>query len=190
MTSATDNRTTELLPCPFCGGEPDEYEGDYGNGVYCMHCGAMVGEPIHNEWHVDGRVSYEQAVEAWNTRAPVEYDGWFYLPKPKEGFVRYGDPSIVESGDGYMKVRATVDVIESAASAWEDQLGDYVMKRICEVFNPVETCILEGSYSQEGWLDEREPIWTFDFSCGHSFTSLDNEPPAHCPDCGRKVVTP
>ena len=53
---------------------------------------------------------------------------------------------------------------------------------------PVETCILEGSYSMGGWLDEREPIWTFDFSCGHSFTSLDNEPPAHCPECGKKVV--
>ena len=53
----------------------------------------------------------------------------------------------------------------------------------------VETCMLEGSYSMDGWLDERSPIWTFDFSCGHSFTSLDNEPPAHCPECGAKVVT-
>lgn len=60
---------SELLPCPFCGGEADEYEGEYGNGVYCMQCGAMVGEPIHLGFNIAERVSYEQAVEAWNTRA-------------------------------------------------------------------------------------------------------------------------
>ena len=60
---------TELLPCPFCGGEPDEYEGMYGNGIYCMECGAMVGEPIHNDWRAGRRVTYEQAAEAWNTRS-------------------------------------------------------------------------------------------------------------------------
>lgn len=60
---------TELLPCPFCGGEADEYEGEYGNGIYCMQCGAMVGEPIHLDFDIAERVNYEQAVEAWNTRA-------------------------------------------------------------------------------------------------------------------------
>lgn len=61
---------SELLPCPFCGGEDiDEYEGDYGNGVYCMNCGAMMGEQIHRDFYVHERVTYEQAVEAWNTRA-------------------------------------------------------------------------------------------------------------------------
>ena len=64
----------ELKPCPFCGGEADEYEGDYGNGVYCMNCGAMVGEPIHLEYRVAERVTYEQAIEAWNTRA--DYHGY------------------------------------------------------------------------------------------------------------------
>ena len=61
-----------LLPCPFCGCEDiDEYEGDYGNGVYCMNCGAMMGEPIHAEFHVHERVTYEQAAEPWNRRAAV-----------------------------------------------------------------------------------------------------------------------
>ena len=61
---------TELKPCPFCGCEDiDEYEGDFGNGVYCMNCGAMMGEPIHMEFRTNERVTYEQAAEAWNTRA-------------------------------------------------------------------------------------------------------------------------
>lgn len=60
---------SELLPCPFCGGEADEYEGDYGNGIYCMMCGAMVGEPIHLEYRTTKRVSIAEAIAAWNTRA-------------------------------------------------------------------------------------------------------------------------
>lgn len=63
----------ELKPCPFCGCEDiDEYEGDFGNGVYCMNCGAMMGEPIHMEFRTNERVSYEQAIEAWNTRTPEQ----------------------------------------------------------------------------------------------------------------------
>lgn len=61
---------TELKPCPFCGCESiDLYEGDYGNGVYCMKCGVMMGEPIHLEFRVSERVSMAQAIDAWNTRA-------------------------------------------------------------------------------------------------------------------------
>lgn len=63
------NDSQILRECPFCGGEADEYEGDYGNGIYCMQCGAMVGEPIHLGFNVAERVRYEQAIEAWNTRA-------------------------------------------------------------------------------------------------------------------------
>ena len=61
--------TDELLPCPFCGGEADEYEGDYGNGIYCLKCGAMVGEPIHLDYQIAERVTYEQAATAWNRRS-------------------------------------------------------------------------------------------------------------------------
>ena len=63
---------SELLPCPFCGNkEIDEYEGDYGNGVYCMTCGAMMGEQIHtcDFVYTGDRITYEQARQAWNTRA-------------------------------------------------------------------------------------------------------------------------
>lgn len=70
--SELEPKTNLLEPCPFCGGEADEYEGDYGNGVYCMMCGAMVGEPIHLDYRVTERVTMEQAIEAWNTREKLE----------------------------------------------------------------------------------------------------------------------
>ena len=86
--------TNELLPCPFCGGEADEYEGDYGNGIYCMMCGAMVGEPIHLEYRVSERVTMEQAIEAWNTR----HERTCTNAKKKDGLgeitVTKGDPPV------------------------------------------------------------------------------------------------
>lgn len=70
--------TTELLHCPFCGGEAELVECDYGMyetgyAVYCKgECRAKLG--------VTGRLgeAYEwapvfnteaEAIEAWNTRA-------------------------------------------------------------------------------------------------------------------------
>lgn len=66
-----------LLSCPFCGGEAELVEGDYGMfmtgyAVYCKHCCTKVG--------VTGRLgeAYEwvpiydteaEAIAAWNARA-------------------------------------------------------------------------------------------------------------------------
>ena len=61
MTSATDNRTTELLPCPFCGGEATvERIGKSGyyyvacNTAYCCDFGNFDTEA--------------ESIAAWNTR--------------------------------------------------------------------------------------------------------------------------
>jgi len=59
------NQKHEVIPCPFCGGNPVlEYDiGDYL--VQCENCGAS-SIPKAN------RISADDAVEDWNTRIPLE----------------------------------------------------------------------------------------------------------------------
>ena len=119
-------------PCPFCG--------NYISKVITIPTGWRDNPRV---WYVEccncesrGTRKYTEAeaIEAWNSRAPIEYDGWFYLPKPKEGIVDYCEPEMTKTENGY-KVRQTVDVINEAARKWGDELGEYVMLRICEVWN-------------------------------------------------------
>ena len=54
---------SELIPCPFCGGEArksgERFENTILSWVYCLSCGAAGGYQ-HTE---------AEAIEAWNTRA-------------------------------------------------------------------------------------------------------------------------
>jgi hypothetical protein len=56
---------TELKPCPFCGGEPEDFPSGDGSGlmIQCAH-----------ERCVNPHVSYipaSSAIAAWNTRADI-----------------------------------------------------------------------------------------------------------------------
>lgn len=56
----TDSKTaTELLPCPFCGGEACHYApGPVEHHIECVDCYADIKKDSEFE-----------AIEAWNTRA-------------------------------------------------------------------------------------------------------------------------
>lgn len=54
----TDSNAT-LLPCPFCGGEAETWDGAGPWHVVCTKCGT-IGSPCLSE---------AEAIAAWNTRA-------------------------------------------------------------------------------------------------------------------------
>ena len=65
----SDNRTTELLPCPFCGGEAklSHYE-TFDNDEWAVECmGVCEIQPATCLFFTK-----EQAIEAWNTRTPEQ----------------------------------------------------------------------------------------------------------------------
>lgn len=80
----TDNRTTELLPCPFCGGEPeirerkvhhtDWFGKDYRlmYRVRCTKCGAAIGGYSPVLFHRDSNGIEHGAGVDWNTRTPEQ----------------------------------------------------------------------------------------------------------------------
>ena len=59
----TDNRTTELLPCPFCGGKAElcVHDATGVSWVRCVECEAG-----------GGATSSKMAIENWNRRAERE----------------------------------------------------------------------------------------------------------------------
>ena len=68
---------TELLPCPFCGGEAEIVEGMYssfqeGYAIRCHHCVLTLGASGRlgecYEWSCSFATEAE-AIAAWNTRA-------------------------------------------------------------------------------------------------------------------------
>lgn len=77
----TDSKT-ELLPCPFCGGEAEAKKTDMSYDftlIKCQECDAQSDE----------RIDLEDAAEAWNRRAPS-------VPVPQ-----WGKSGTCEWHDGY-----------------------------------------------------------------------------------------
>lgn len=180
----TDNRTTELLPCPFCGGEAKvntlKWVGGYTATALCKN------EPnAHyiDTWDEDEAKAVERITKAWNRRAALEFDNWFYLPKPKEPIVEVTETTPVWDG-----TKVTTDLFyqvqEQAVRNWARELDEHIIERICEVFKPERTCKQE----ERGWGTEGDHarVW---LTCGHDcMVPTVQDLPNYCPRCGARVT--
>lgn len=64
----------------------------------------------------------------------MEFDNWFYLPKPKETIVEVTETT--HTWDG-MNVKTDVfyQVRKQAAANWAKELDEHIIRRICDVWN-------------------------------------------------------
>lgn len=187
---------SELLPCPYCSAEPEILnDGRRTWGLVQHNDGCLF--PTYPKHEIP-----ESDFAAWNSRAPIEYEGWFYLPKPKEGIVDYGEPEMTRTENGY-KVRQIVDVVDEAARKWGEELGEYTMRRICEIWNnrAERTCHIEwrdDSYDTDAGY-ERDGAYfctacraelPYPFQeCWDDYQAGNCEKPFnYCPNCGRKCI--
>ena len=174
---------SELLPCPFCGGEAnviDHHNDDGSVSVGCNNDTCLGFSGLGWLYKTEA-----EAIAAWNSRAAMEFDNWFYLPKPKEPIVEVTETTHAWNG---MKVKTDVfyQVQEQAVINWAKELDEHIIKRICEVWNSraERTCKQE----ERGWGTEGDHarVW---LTCGHDcMVPTVQDLPNYCPNCGAKVV--
>ena len=194
---------SDLLFCPFCGGEAEmltaeSMNGGYLFGIMCNDCRSR-GDVYDTE---------AEAIAAWNARAAYEMEGWFYLPKPKQRLFDYTTGFSFD--DVSLKATGTVGVYAfvDAVRKWqEEELNQHIIERICEVFKPERTC--DYKQAAEYWqrmyeetFAERtcrsttdDSAWCFVCSeCGKSFPrrqlhlAHNHGEINYCPNCGARVV--
>ena len=178
----TDNRTTELLPCPFCGGEAEVYEMQYGAdgqysvfGVFCVDDSnsELIGLSKYQHGHfIDNFPTEAEAIAAWNARAER---GTLTAEQVREAIERnFGKVAVLDDG---------------GPVEWRD---DWV----CKVGINYKAIADELNVRAERTChNTHENRWFKCSACGYGFTDLYaedesdiNEQPRYCPNCGAKVV--
>lgn len=169
----------KLKPCPFCGGEAETLtaESMHGGNLYGVMCANCAGRS-------DVYDTEAEAIAAWNSRAAMEFDNWFYLPKPKEPIVEVTETTHAWDGT---KVKTDVfyQVQEQAVIKWAKELDEHIIKRICEVWNirADRTCHWEYPQNVNGWVG-----YMVCSSCGEKYNETVADLANYCPNCGAKVV--
>ena len=134
----TDNRTTELLPCPFCSSEPDLLES-YGGWYIRCSCGVSMCENYSEGGFPVGEfVTEAEAIAAWNTR--TDYHGYEQAAIEAWKSIKAWNTRATHGTLTAEKVRETVE------KHWHDLPNEYDM--------PEATALPEYSYNWQAIADE------------------------------------
>lgn len=79
------------------------------------------------------------------------------------------------------------DDFDATESVWKDDALDVTLYGVSPE-HAVEATLGRGTCKVEGSIDYGEfGCWQYDLSCGCRILWPDSEPPAFCPECGRRV---
>lgn len=180
---------SELLPCPFCGGEAnviDHHNDDGSVSVGCNNDTCLGFSGLGWLYKTEA-----EAIAAWNTRAAYEIDDYFYLPKPKEPIAETIYTDIERTENGY-KVDAFTQLIEDNAKKWAKEMDSFLINRLCEVFRPERTCENVADWRDDKGVFHRDARLFKCSLCGFKADDFygDDEQnfPNYCPNCGARRV--
>lgn len=160
---AMTDRTTELLPCPFCGSKnvetsyKDTFSGDFRRGVYCADCCGGIYPYYDTE---------AEAIAAWNTRAT---HGTLTAEQVRMAIFK---GSVYASYDGAQYYASGIDM-----QAIADELNAELGSGTCKITATATNNLMYPDYMTK---------W-YELSCGHSLTLKGYEAPKWCAVCGKAV---
>ena len=173
---------TELLPCPFCGGETEWWQQfgwdrkPLGYVAGCCFCGIQT-------WICDTK---EQATETWNKRAAYEAEGYFFLPKPKEQLFYITPLGVKETENGYA-AQTGYTIMEEAVKRWANEIDNEILHRIIECFNASAERTCQRVNKPDQFFADNLEYSVDAYRCSVCNFRLDRIT-NYCPNCGAKVV--
>ncbi len=153
----------KLLPCPFCGGEADIHHVSEGAHAQCFECEASsrIFDGVRDGRGRDSEYAWEDAFEAWNTRAPIQSGE---QPRPDEA-ERYCLGLLVEEGGeadqligkalrfgfdtpGVKRLDGTIDMDATPRTMLAIELGDKLAAiRFAEVHGIIDAEAVDAAAS-------------------------------------------
>ena len=140
----------ELLPCPFCGGEPRWFWNGTVSVVRCMTCCASIDNNLSPT--EDKEIRKAEAIAAWNTR--VDYHGY--------------EQAAIEAWESITAWNTRTDDYKRAAEYWQRMYEQTFAERTCHDTGENEwhfVCSACG-YEQNGY-----EFWNYCPNCGRKVSA-------------------
>lgn len=178
---------SELLPCPFCGGEAEYALTFAGEEATCKTCHAAMPRTT----------TKQNTIDAWNTRSESTC-GWF-----EDGVCRKGEAELHALADGQQVIILPVTKLKTPVFQVSDKISiaDAANEYGRFLADNLDYEIFTQSLNNAGWFKERTCKNMFRFGggfecscCGYLLDDDDSDSGVYfeffnyCPRCGAKVV--
>ncbi len=166
----TMTNTNNLLPCPFCGGEP-KYEVWSDRNYHKAEC-------VDCAFEFDYCQTYEELEASWNKRvapapclhqiqepAPVQADardadGLYYLQDARWSAMVGNCPSFWRLGGGYTTSLDDAERFTLEAAMKQHKCRETDLPWLCSELDTLRRPTIDCQYMPRSWVDQRDAIAT------------------------------